>query len=95
MEANGDGQDSAKKKLNFKVKHIDSDIQDDSVRKRLCFAKVAVRYAAEPQPLPSAKPKAKPQAVPKAMTQAMPSAQPNAMPDAKISKYQMHSLRQK
>ncbi|GJT59963.1 hypothetical protein Tco_1003496 [Tanacetum coccineum] len=42
MEGNDDGQDSNKNKLRFKVKIIDSDIQDDSVRKRLSFAEVAV-----------------------------------------------------
>ncbi|GJW98126.1 hypothetical protein Tco_0179934, partial [Tanacetum coccineum] len=56
MEGNDDGQDFDKNKLRFKYKKT----------AKLC--QVAVRYAAEPQPLPSAKPKAKPQ--------IMPSAQP-------------------
>ncbi|GKA94907.1 hypothetical protein Tco_0816945 [Tanacetum coccineum] len=75
MEGNDDGQESDKNKLRFKVKMIDSDIQDDSVRKRLSFAEVAVRYAVEPQPLPSAKP----QTMPSAQTKPMSSSQPNAM----------------
>ncbi|GKD79811.1 hypothetical protein Tco_1342432 [Tanacetum coccineum] len=37
-------------------------IIDDSVRKWLSFAEVAVRYAVEPQPLPSAKPQIMPSA---------------------------------
>ncbi|GJR73601.1 hypothetical protein Tco_0085966 [Tanacetum coccineum] len=46
---------------------VSNDVLDDSVRKRLSFAEVAVRYAVEPQPLPSAKP------------QTMPSAQTKPM----------------
>ncbi|GKE49226.1 hypothetical protein Tco_1480484 [Tanacetum coccineum] len=86
MEGNDDGQDSDKNKLRFK---------DDSVRKRLSFAEVAVRYAVEPQPLPSAKPHIMPLAQTKPMSLSQSNAMPQAVPDAKISKYQMHSLGQK
>ncbi|GKB37124.1 ulp1 protease family, C-terminal catalytic domain-containing protein [Tanacetum coccineum] len=44
--------------------------RDDRVRKRLSFSEVAVRYAVEPRPLPSAKP----QTIPSAQTKPMSSS---------------------